>query len=189
MGEVQLDGFDNPIHDTSSPFSSIGGYLDALKTAAAQGSDNSAGQFYSFIYKYKSNRTDGKSGNSFAFYDSRPLVYLFDSKANGKTIECLNFHFLPVDVRMAWLDVVNRAGGNCLKQDKVVRIPPKEIRDLKFPGFKNPFAVRHYSMDRIAGWTRIRPSAMWDLCKWTPETYGQVTYKAIRLAYLSYHQT
>ena len=165
------------------PFSDIAGYVRALKDSAARGADVRPGEFYSFSYRYKSLRIDRKAGNAFAFYDAKPLVYLYGYSNDRKTIECLNFHFLPVQIREEWLDAVNAMGNGCIGKNEVVTIPADMLKSLN-P--KNAFAVRRYSVSRIADWTKIRPDAMKDLCRWTPSTYGQVTYDVVRLAYLSY---
>lgn len=160
---------------------SLTGYLKFLDSCVSGEGDVKPGNFYTFTYRYKSLRTDGKSGNQFAFYDVKPLIFLYGR--NGKTLDALNLHFLPVKVRMEWLDVLEKLCGG-VAEGRANELPPDVVKEI---GLKTDFAERHYSEMRIAQWRKIDPSKIRELCKWTPGTFGQVDQKHIDTLYFLYN--
>lgn len=153
-------------------------YKSALKEAARKQWATVPGSFYTMKYRYKSLRSDGKNGNDFAFYDTMPLVFVLS--VDKTSIEALNLHFLPVDVRIGFLDLLNRMMGGKLADGKRVNLTRMSIMNIPI---KWGFALRHYSLDRVFEMKMVKPDWMWDLCEFTANTYVQVNYRQVAKMY------
>ena len=165
-----LEGFDNPLPQPEKNET----YFSALKKAYDQTNAFLPGCFYSFTYKYKSLRTDGKSGNDFAFYDAKPLIYLFG--ANERVFHGLNFHLLPVDARKRWLDTVDSMTNGAVKRNVPVNIQQDMISSITG---KNELFYRHYLVDRAIEMRKLDSSKMWELCAYKTDTIAQISYEGM----------
>lgn len=182
MADTTLEGFDTPLGKAGNK-DGLSAYYKVLKESYSDTNDVKPFNFYTFTYRYKSMRTDGKTGNQFAFYDVKPLIFLYGGR-NG-IIDALNLHFLPVTVRMKWLDVLEQLSGGSLSEGRFSTLQADLIKEI---GLKTQFAERHYSEDRIAEWKKIQPDAIRELCQWTAPTFGNVSYHLIETAYKIYQR-
>lgn len=171
-GNIDLSEFDEPIQGEDTSRSSRNDYFKLLKDCIDPVNDLKAGLFYSFSYRPQKKED---TVNQFAFSDFSPLVFLYGPAGNDK-LDTLNFHFLPVDVRIAWLDMVDSMTKGNISENRRVTIPPDMLKKL---GYKLEFARRVYDVKGIKEWKRIDSSTMWDLCKMTPNTYGSANYTTI----------
>ena len=169
-----MDEFDNPLNSGAS-FENLGGYLEAVSRASNETNDTRAGQFYSFTHKPSKKPTS--NGN--AFVDRYPLIYLY-GPIGKDAVEGLNFHFLPVPVRMWWLDVVNRLSGGAIEKNEMVKLPAEMLQSLD-P--KLEFARRIYRLDGIVLWRRLDSSKMRELCSFNERTYVQASYNTVATAF------
>lgn len=169
-----LELFDNPLPQEGKNES----YFEALRNAYDKTNTFLPGCFYTFTYRYKSLRSDGKQGNDFAFYDAKPLIYLFG--ANERVFHGLNFHLLPVEPRKRWLDTVNSMTNGAIKRNEAVNIPQDMV--LSIAGKADLF-LRHYLVDRTAELRKLDSSKMWALCSFKTDTIAQISYSGMARAF------
>ena len=172
LNNVDMSEFDGPIEGEDAAKNSRANYLKNLKDMVNPVNDIRAGLFYSFSYRSQAKE---KTVNQFAFTDFNPLIYLYGPIGKDK-LEGLNFHFLPVDVRLAWLDIVDKMAGGAISNNERITIPPEMLKRIST---KIEFARRVYDVKGIREWKRVNSENMWDLCKMTPGTYGGANYNTV----------
>jgi len=175
-GNIDLSEFDEPIRGEDSSKSSRTDYFKFLKECIDPVNDMRVGLFYAFTYNSQAKE---ETVNQFAFTDFNPLIFLYGPVGKDK-LEALNFHFLPVEVRLTWLDIVDKMSQGAISNDGRVTIPMYMLKKL---GVKLEFARRVYDVKGIKEWRRVYSSTMWDLCKFTPNTYGGANYETVARAF------
>jgi hypothetical protein len=108
--------------------------------------------FFAYNYKFQ---TRGVPFKKLAFYDWFPLVYVFDVSYGTRHFRALNFHHLPVRLRLIWLTRVKRlykakfpTDPKKRNYDKPIQIPLSYRRIVSLL-YQSTFAVRQYRMDRV----------------------------------------
>lgn len=184
MSDNLIDGFDTPSMKTDDDLRSMAFNLSSLESAYNEQNDFKPGQFYSFVYDYLDSPSFHKqSPAEQRFYDRQPLVYFYGYQKDPRYIECLNFHFMPVESRHRWLDTVERMTAAISKNERI-NLPPDILKKINL---KNDAAVRIYKLERMSQVHRLDSSKLGAVMDSQARTFEGAGYGTVALRYRTWH--
>ena len=173
--------FDHPVMKTDDNLRSMGRQIQTIEDAYNEQNDFQPGQFYSFVYDYLESPIFRKLPETEKrFYDRMPIIYFYGYKNDKNYIEGLNFHFMPVESRLKWLETVDKLTESAISDNRKIILPPDLIKKINT---KNPAAVRVYKVDRMSQVHRLDSSKLVPVMTGQARTFDGAGYGTVALRY------
>lgn len=180
-----LNDFDNPSTKTDDNLRSMSRQILSLEDAYNFQNDFRSGQFYSFVYDYLESPLYHKlPPKEQRFYDRQPVIFFYGYHKNKDYIEGLNFHLMPVEARLLWLEAVDSLTSGAITNNRRVDLPTDILKKINS---KNDAAVRIYKLDRMEQVHRLDSSKLKPVMVGQARTFEGAGYGTVELRYRTWH--
>lgn len=155
----------------------INQYIQFLRKNFKRESAVRTGFMYSYNYLFTdADDFEDKKYDDVKFYDFNPLTFVYEIKPKTKTFFGINFHHMPIQPRLLWLNRVKKLNERPFEKEGANRLFGMRYNVLKLLFKKSTVAVRQYHFTRVKE-LRIVPNVDWE----TVMNIYSRTYYGVRL--------
>lgn len=158
-------------HFLNHPSISINKYLDEIHEMGSLDTKIRLGAFYTYYYDVFASDSK-RDFDIFRWFDKHPLIFVLGRGVNKQGemyIQGINFHFMPIDLRLHWFDELDNAYNHTLtNKNQFIRMHPKLVLQL----YKNAYyTIRNYIPTRIRSPYRLDTTVIRDVLELDPRSH------------------